>query len=314
MARPDEEEQRIADYMRRRAQAPTPGDLLTDALRTAAVTPQRQPNRLSSFVTPMAVAAVAAAATLVVIALLQPGGSPVGTPAATSGLASSPVQIRPGAVGAGDLVISDQVVELRIQRDPASTANDLDARQRPAYVVADPLSEGGTVWYRVQIPTDDLRPFGWLAFPSTEAADATLSVVEPRCSDERPVDPPALADLTPAERLLCFGREVIAVGPARVAEAPEPGDGLGGEPQWLISGAGTRAPDGELGLYVGVVSSDELDVGADEAVGIRGQFDHPAAASCERQVNDAAYQESQAEQELWCRQRFVFVGLERLAP
>lgn len=183
------------------------------------------------------------------------------------------------------------------------------------YVVDGPVSAEEAVWYRVQHPAHRYVPgFVWIFFESQQAADAALQPFEPRCSST-PTDMELFEDLTPMERLLCFGDEPITIGPIHVLGG-EGGDGEPvGEPGWLVDAAPwelytafnwpNATTQGSLSGRVEPGTSPQLASGA--WFQIVGHFDHPDAIGCSRQLSESEYSESDDLAELWWRQQFVII-------
>lgn len=295
----------IADFLRRRGDVATPPDLLDEAIRQAAVTPQeRRYLGLLRAAAVIATAGAAVGAVLIVLALLDRPTGPIGaSPTATVATPSpvaSPLSL---SIEAGDLVEAAAPVE--VVREPGRQREQVEL-EGPALVTEPPSEREDEVWIRAQLPGDELHPFAWLVFAGSASAEEALDVVAPRCPDESPVPVGVMADLAPTERLLCFGSELITVGGGTLTAGADDGGGLGGPAPWLIEHEGAQ-----LGVYSTEADPSEY---VDTLVGLRGHFDDPAAADCQRPAPAGAQIESPAEQRLWCRQRFVFEGAERLAP
>jgi len=149
-----------------------------------------------------------------------------------------------------------------------------------------------------------------------------MQVVESTCLAGE-VAVPELLRLIPAERLLCFGGDMITLDPV-VATAAEPEDGGGsvsGTPDWLAAELswqlyGRGGPDGVDGA-LRVAISPELGDGlpTNTWLIVRGHFDDPASSICSRSFPEdwQIVRESPDVQVLRCRETFVITSFEETA-
>lgn len=216
------------------------------------------------------------------------------------------------------------------------TVGTIEARYRPVaeapavtvlssgdrvYVVDGPIVANDAVWYRVQHPAHRNVPgFVWISFETQAEAEAALVAFEPRCPSS-PIDMELFEEMTPMERVLCFGDEPITLGPVFVIAIPPGTEEVSGNPAWLAGPApwelyttfnwpnatteGTLSGRTEPGTNAQLASESWMEV--------VGHFDHPDAVGCSRQLPEPGYVESTDLAQLWCRQQFVIVEASEVA-
>jgi hypothetical protein len=186
------------------------------------------------------------------------------------------------------------------------------------YVVSGPEMHDGVEWYLVQYSTSRSAPpgLGWI--PGTAEGRPLLALVEPAC----PTGGPGVADLlrlTPAERLACFGGSELTLGPVmlRKTDPMLPPDGtplwLAGDTAWQLFGS--DGPDGAQGALRVHPAEGLGSIPTDTWLTVRGHFDDPASATCERSLTGTGWggpaEDLPEVQVLRCRESFVITSFER---
>jgi hypothetical protein len=174
-----------------------------------------------------------------------------------------------------------------------------------------PIEADGLTWYPIAAP----KPDSWTGWLAIEEADAT--VVQPECPEADAPTVSEIVDLSPQERLACFGDRPLSLqGPVGLSC-------LGGmafgtwEPMWLawpfttfIRGdtqADTLKVRPAEGLEMPEKPADSTDCDAPARVTVH--FDDPASSACEVRAPAAAAPELASEVELYCRTQAVITEI-----
>jgi hypothetical protein len=315
----------IESYLRQRGAHELPTGLAEDVLRVAATTPQEADSGFSPMLPRLAMASAAAAvfAALLILQLSPPpigDDAPTGVPSQAPTPSASPapsptVTGEPGITTGEHATVTAEQLDARYERASDAPIVTAVSEGDRVYVVDGPVATEEAVWYRIQHPAHRYVPgFVWISFESQPAADAALEPFEPRCPGA-PIDMSLFEDLTPMERLLCFGDEPITIGPIHVLGGEGGEEEPVGEPGWLVDPAPwelytnfnwpNATTQGSLSGRVEPGTSPQL---ANESwVEIVGHFDHSDAIGCSRQLPEPEYSESDDLAELWCRQQFVII-------
>ena len=188
-------------------------------------------------------------------------------------------------------------------------------------VVGGPVSHHDTDWYLVEDAIGTSYPTSWAWLPANDGTQPLVRVVEPVCPTSRTIDD--ILALLPAERVACFGDGELTLEPV-VALRVEDGQGLvTGTPPWLAAEtewrlygeAGPTGVDGAIAVTFDPSVGDDLPTGP--PLRVRGHFDDPAAATCERTFPEGwgGPTETPDMQHLRCRELFVVTAVEeRSAP
>jgi hypothetical protein len=186
-------------------------------------------------------------------------------------------------------------------------------------VVEGPVSHRGTDWYLVQSTHGTSMHTEFLWAPATSGDRPLLAVVDPACPEGRSVED--LVWLIPAERVACFGSDELTIEPAFAARHEQfQGGGVDGTPEWLARDSvwqlfGVGGPSGvEGGMVVAIDPAVGTELPKDVALRVRGHFDDPAAATCERTFPEGwGSPETPVMQHLRCRQTFVVIAVEEVS-
>lgn len=327
----------LTAYLRARGAVEPPDRLLEEV--TARVGSERQVGRWPSFgwARLLAVPATALAAIAFVLGLQyaldrlgERPAAPTPTPAATdtetpSPSASPSESPSPIGIEAGDFarVLSDSVPAWYGRDTSAEGVTRLTAGD-VVWVLEGPVHDAEAVWYRVQSPQHrNVVGFVWVHFADAQQAADALQPHQPRCPPASDVD--AFSVLVPMERLACYGTGEITLGQVRVSTGEGPGpdpDAVDGSPAWLVESAPLEiytTADYPNATTEGTLSArlaPEADVFL-ELPGwyeLRGSFDHPDAASCERDLPHPGYDEPPSAAVVWCRQQFIITDVTSVSP
>lgn len=223
--------------------------------------------------------------------------------------------------------------DLEVRADPAQPPftviepfNAYDERGVPVYVWSGPVHQSGSDWYRIQFsylddwPVADTQSiFGWVS-----GVDAATALV-PAPAD-CPLDAPGLASMADETRLQCAGSsELTLAGVISSSAGGQPP--YVGSPPWLTGKAYFLVGGTSGFLPIHLPHSERLwrqatslDVRGGAEVQVVGHFDDQAASGCTLEPRlEGFVAMSAAEQEQWCRQRFVvsdiaIVGVPRWSP
>ncbi len=259
-----------------------------------------------------------------------------------AGCASSPSQEEPSPLASEATTSSAPTVplgaayvqsDLQVRADPAlppftviEPYNAYVELGQPVYLWSGPVRQAGHDWYRIQFtymgrwPTADAQSiFGWVS--GVEAATA-LVPAPPGC----PTDTSGFAAASDEVRLKCAGSAELTLAGGIITQGPGPPPYVG-EPNWL-SGQTYFLIGGQTGWLPIHLRHDErlwrlatsLEVRGGAEVQVVGHFDDLAARGCTLEPRLEGFTAmSAAEQEQWCRQRFVVsdivvVGQPRWSP
>jgi hypothetical protein len=174
-------------------------------------------------------------------------------------------------------------------------------------LVVDAQPAGADVWYRLEYRWRRLEPvFAWAHASSSQPL---LEPFEPKCP-KPPLTLPAIGGMTPAERLVCFGKHPLEIPGTLSDRLGGPAPAFVGDPPWLASDPLLfLRGDGDGVLPIHLPPDLQIDR-LGEPVVVTGHFDDRRSLDCHRQAIDQSWpNETEDEQVLSCRQRFVVTGL-----
>jgi hypothetical protein len=191
-------------------------------------------------------------------------------------------------------------------------------------VLGGPISHAGYEWYLVESQHGTSYPPELIWIPSTDGIRPLVRVVDATCPEGHPSVVELLA-MQPLERLACFGGDEVVLDPAIAELAADDGNvsEIDGTPDWLarfslwrlFGAGGPDGLDGSLPIAIAPSLGDAIPTGT--WLSVRGHFDDPAAAGCQRTypAEWGLPSEPHAVQVLQCRELFVVTGIEpRSAP
>jgi hypothetical protein len=217
-------------------------------------------------------------------------------------------------VGVGAEIVADPAVTVALGVTPDDAGDD------PVLVVERRVVDGRT-WVRVE-----QGGYGWDArfvwVPETVPSEAPVgydvNVLERTwwlpCATGEPLTIEALASVTGAQRLACYGAASYTIGPVQVVRAWDRARDPG-EPAWLAGPITTilegprRGPDIAVTVPVHVNPALGITLPSNRWVSVTLHLDDAAAASCTRRTlaQDRPVGEP-PDHVLWCRQQLVVTG------
>jgi LysM repeat protein len=253
----------------------------------------------------------------------KPSPPPTATPEPTS----PPLVYRAGVLRTNGFA-NVLVTGLRVRSEPSTGSTVLWTGPVPGdrmFVVAGPVEAEGYTWYELAHPDSlawDGPAIGWVAAAGADG-ERWLAGLEPVCPPFPP-DVERLPELTPFERLACFGSRPITYDGNLGFWTDDFGPWYPwGTPDWLngLLVYGVGSPFGDPRFAPDAVRSEPDQADADPAYRVTGHVDDPASATCRGGMEDASKgppvrtEGPRIEQVLGCRTRFVItaaLGLHRI--